>query len=101
VFEVENGKGAQRQFPYFIVCYKGLPESERGKGILIMSSLRDVLEMKVSPTAVFHFVMNSSSDIGSLCKYSKYQKQSWDQTRNEGKNERRENVQNEPCTDAE
>ena len=33
-----------------------------------MSSLRDVLEMKVSPTTVSHFVMNSSSDIGSHCK---------------------------------
>ena len=31
--------------------------------LLIVSSLRDVLEMKVSPTAVFHFVTNSSSGI--------------------------------------
>ena len=36
-----------------------------------MSRLRDVLETKVSPTAVFHFVMNSFSDIGSFCKYNK------------------------------
>jgi hypothetical protein len=43
-------------------------EAERGEEILTVSSLRDVLEMKVSPTAVFHFVMNSSSDIVSLWK---------------------------------
>jgi hypothetical protein len=44
------------------------PEAERGEWILTVGNLRDVLEMKVSPTAVFHFVMNSSSDIGLLCK---------------------------------
>ena len=47
------------------------PESARGEGILTVSpsNLRDVLEMNVSPTAAFHLVMNSSSDIGSLYKY--------------------------------
>ena len=37
-----------------------------------MSNLRDVWETNVSPTAVFHFVRNSSSGIGSACK--KYEK---------------------------
>ena len=61
-------------FPIF-VCYKGL-QSRKREGILTVSKLRDVLEMKVSPTAVFHFVMNSSSEFGSFCEDSTYQKQS-------------------------
>jgi hypothetical protein len=78
-------------FPVF-VCYKG-PQSRKREGMLTVSRLRDVLEMKVSPTAVFHFVTNSSSDIGSFCKDTKYKKQSWNQTGNEaGKNKLETNL---------
>ena len=56
-------------FPIFVVRYKGIPKAKEGMGILTVSSLRDVSEMNVSPTAVFHVVMNPSSDIGSLYKY--------------------------------
>ena len=72
------------------------PESARGEGILIvsLSNLRDVLEMNVSPTAAFHLVMNSSSDIRSLYKYQPKTKLG----SNSGKTTR---TRNQPCTDAE
>jgi hypothetical protein len=56
--------------------------------MLTVSNLRDVWETKVSPTAVFHFVINSSSDIGSV-----YKKHSDQQGRG------RANACNRPCAD--
>jgi hypothetical protein len=50
------------------ICYKGVRSPNERILMLTVSSLRDVLEMKVSSTAVYHFVMNSSSNIRSLCK---------------------------------
>ena len=48
--------------------YKIRHNSNPTERMLTVSNLRDVWETKVSPTAVFHFVRNSSSDIGSACK---------------------------------
>ena len=38
------------------------------KAVLTVSNWRDVLETNMSPTAVFHLAMNSSSSTGSFCE---------------------------------
>jgi hypothetical protein len=65
---MKTEKARRGSFPISSFVVKS-SEAERGEEILTVSSLRDVLGMKVSPTAVFHFVMSSSSDIGSLYEY--------------------------------
>jgi hypothetical protein len=77
----------------------GIQSLKRGILILTVITLRDVLEVKVSPTAVFHFVRNSSSDIPLLYKYQTETKLTSNEEWFEGG--KKKHRRDRPCIDTE